>query len=222
MESRWWSAHWASLSRRGFIRWCGAPLLAGMTTRLRPDMVRAAAEQGPPGGCSEAWADFRLTPHYRAQFALDRVLSQTRPGHDVFTAEVYAEEVAAVLAGWSAALGRNPPFFRPIIELLSPGLVATPLQPVTETCVRHRTGLQVWKGRFDAPSTRSREAFVKDFSAYFAGLGRLPTAALEVAGITVKQESPLLFSTRIRYDLVGLLSSGEREERVGSWDLDWG
>ncbi len=222
MESSWSSAHLALLSRRDFVRWWGAPLLAGLTTRLRPDILRVAAEQGPPGGCSEAWASYRLTPHYRAQLPLDLVLSQTRPGHDVFTSEVYAEEVAAALAGWSAALCQNPPSFRPIIALLSPGLVATPLQPVAETNIRHQAGLHVSRGQFGAPSSLSRDAFVRDLSAYFAGLWPLQTAELEVAGVTVKQEAPLLFSTRIRYDLVGLVSSGERVERVGSWDLVWG
>ena len=61
MESSWSSAHLALLSRRDFVRWWGAPLLAGLTTRLRPDILRVAAEQGPPGGCSEAWA--RLSSH---------------------------------------------------------------------------------------------------------------------------------------------------------------
>ena len=222
MNSRRWSAQLGFLSRRDFVRCMSAPLLAGMTMRLRPDMLRAAPEQGPPGGCPAVWADYRLTAHYRTQFALDRVLSQTRPGHDVFTSEVYAEEVAAALAKWSAALCQNPPSLRPIIEFLSPGLVAPPLRPEAETFVRQRAGLQVWRGRFLAQSTLQREAFVEELSAFFAVTWRLRTAEFEVAGITVEQESPLLFSTRIRYDLVGAMSQGGSEERMGSWDLEWG
>src|SRR5271157_61719 len=130
MDSRRWSPYLGFLSRRDFVRWWSAPLLAGMTTRLRPDLLRASPEQGPLGGCPEVWADYRLTSHYRTQFALDRVLSQMHPGHDVFTSEVYAEEVTAALAKWSAALCHVPPSISPIVELLSPGLVATSLQKI--------------------------------------------------------------------------------------------
>ena len=55
------------------------------------------------------------------------------PGHDVFISEVYAEEVAAALAKWSAALCQASPSISPIVELLSPDLLATSLQPEGET-----------------------------------------------------------------------------------------
>jgi tetratricopeptide (TPR) repeat protein len=35
------------------------------------------------------------------------------------------------------------------------------------------------------------------------------------------QESPLLFASRIRYDLVGSTSKEDSDERIGCWDLEW-
>jgi FimV-like protein len=192
-----------------------------MAARLRPDLLRASPEQGPPGGCPEVWADYRLTPHYRTQSALDRFLSQIHPGHDAYISELYAEEVAAALSRWSVALCQAPPSLGPIVKMLSPGLAATSLRPEEETHLRNRAGLQVWRGRFPAESTLPRAAFVQDLGAFFASTERLRTAEFEVAGITVKQESPLLFATRIRYDLVGSTSEEDSDERMGYWDLEW-
>jgi tetratricopeptide (TPR) repeat protein/peroxiredoxin len=209
------------LSRRDFVRWCAVPLAAGMTNRLRVDTLRASPGQGQPGGCPEDWAAYRLTAHYRAQSTLDGVLSQTHPGRDAYISEVYAEEVAAALARWSAALCQNPVSLGPIVQLLSPMLAATSLRPQEETCLRSRTGLQVWRGRFSADSILQRESFMQELAAFFYGAWRLRTAEFEVAGISVKQESPLLFATRIRYDLVGSKSEEASDERTGCWDLEW-
>ncbi|MGO9271344.1 MAG: FG-GAP-like repeat-containing protein [Terriglobia bacterium] len=222
MGSRRHSPNFGFLSRRDFVRWCGVPLATGMTARLRADLLRAFPEQGPPGGCPEVWADYRLSPHYRAQSALDTVLSQTHPGHDAYISEVYAEEVAAALARWSAALCQVPRSLKPIVELLSSELAATSLRPEEETCLRNRAGLQAWRGRFPAGSTLQREAFVLELGSFYDSAWRLRTAEFEVAAITVKQESPLLFATRIRYDLVGSKSKEDSEERMGYWELEWG
>jgi len=70
--------------------------------------------------------------------------------------------------------------------------------------------------------TLQREAFVLELGAFYDRTWRLRTAEFEVAGITVKQESPLLFATRIRYDLVGSKSKEDSEERMGYWELEWG
>jgi Flp pilus assembly protein TadD/peroxiredoxin len=134
---------------------------------------------------------------------------------------VYAEEVAEALAKWSAALCQNPVSFGPIVELLSPTLAATTLRPQEETCLRDRAGLQVWRGRFSTESILKQEAFVQELDAYFYSAWRLRTAEFEVAGISVKQGSPLLFSTRIRYDLVGSHSKEGTDERMGYWELEW-
>lgn len=221
MDSRRSSLGLSSLSRRDFVRWCGTPLLAGIATQFRPDTLRAGPDQGPSGGCPEAWADYRLTPHYRTQSTLDKFLAQIHPGHDAYILELYAEEVATALANWSVALCQDPPTLSPIVESLSPALAATSLRPEEETCVRNRAGLQVWRGRFPDGSTLQREAFARELGAFFTSSWRLRTAQFEVEDITVKQESPLLFASRIRYDLVGSMPKEYSDERIGYWDLEW-
>jgi tetratricopeptide (TPR) repeat protein len=221
LSSRRRSTQFGALSRRDFLRWCGAPILSGVPTLLRPDTVQATPEHGPPGTCPAAWADFRLTPHYRAQSDLGNVLSQTRPGRDPFVSELYAEEVAEILARWSAALCRIPPSLTPIVDVLSPDLAATPLRPKEETPLRNWAGLQLWRGQFPSELNLRCEAFVQELSVAFPTAWQLRTAHFEVAGITVGQESPLTFSTRIRYDLVGSSPNGVVAERLGLWDLEW-
>jgi Flp pilus assembly protein TadD/peroxiredoxin len=221
MGLRHYFPHSIFISRRDFVRWCGVPLAAGMTTRPRADLLRAFPEQ-PSGGCAEPWgAEYRLTPHYRAQSPLDEVIRQTQPGHDAYISELYAEEVGAVLAGWSSALRQNPPDLGLIVRTLSPDLRTTPLQPEAEVPLRNDPGLQVWRGRFSPKPTLQGQAFVQELDSFFGSTWRLRTAEFEVASLVVKQESPLVFVAGVRYDLVGSRLKDDCEERMGRWDLEW-
>ena len=122
-----------------------------MTTRVPAGLLGAFPGQEPSGGCAEPWGtQYPLAPHYRAQSPFDEVIRQTEPGHDAYISELYAEEVSAVLAGWSVALQLNPADVGSIVRTLSPGLTATPLQPKEEVALRNDRGLQVWRGRFVA------------------------------------------------------------------------
>jgi len=209
------------LSRRDFLCWTGAPLLAPAAMRLCPDRPRASPEQSPPGGCTQIWAEYRLTPHYRAAFSLDKVIQQTHPGHDAFPSEVYAEEVAEVLARWSESLRRNPASPSPLVELISPAIAASSLRPSTGKRVRGGPAFDIWRGDFRVAPALNREAFRRDLEAFVASVGHIRAAEFEVAGITIAQESPRRFATRIRYDVVGALSPKGSAERTGYWDLEW-
>src|SRR5579863_865523 len=189
------------ISRRDFIRCSSLSLAAGMTTRLRADMLQLFPGHMPQPACAKIWADYRVTPRYPVESALDSMLSQVRPGHDAYVSEVYAEEVAMALADWSAALCQNPVSLGPIVQRISPAVAATSLSPREETSLRDRAGLQVWRGQFTAEPILGREAFIKELNAYFRSSWRLRTAEFEVAGISIVHETPLLFTTRIRYDL---------------------
>jgi hypothetical protein len=210
------------ISRRGFVRWCGVPLAAGMGTRVRADLLGAFPGREPLEGCAEPWGtEYRLTPHYRAQSPFDEVIRQTEAGHDAYISELYAEEVSAVLAGWSVVLQQSPPDVGAIVRTLSPGLTATPLRPEAEVPLRHDLGLQVWRGRFTAELTLRREPFVQELDSFFAHTWRLRTAEFEVASLVIKQESPVIFVTGVRYDLVGPSFQDDCDERLGRWELEW-
>ena len=79
MDPRQYPPNFDYLSRRDFVRWFSVPLTAGLTQLLRADMLRVPPDQDSvhPG----VWADYRMTPHYRAQSPLDAVLSQTAGGN---------------------------------------------------------------------------------------------------------------------------------------------
>ncbi len=196
-------------------------MLAGLAAQLRPDTLKAFPEQTPPG-CPALWADYRLIPHYRTPSTLDTIISRTHPGHDAYVSEVYAEEVSEILAKWSAALREDPRNLGPMVDVLSPNVAATALRPFTERSLRNRSGLQIWRSEFVSAPSLGREAFVQELAAFGARASHLRTVAFEVAGLTIKQESPLVFATRIRYDLVGSTSGKDSDERTGSWNIEWG
>src|ERR1039458_1384903 len=53
-------------------------------------------------------SDFHLHPHYREQIPLDAALLQTTAGSDEFITEKYHDQIAAILAEWSAGLQESP------------------------------------------------------------------------------------------------------------------
>ncbi|HKR26192.1 MAG TPA: tetratricopeptide repeat protein, partial [Acidobacteriaceae bacterium] len=66
-----------------------------------------------------------------------------------------------------------------------------------------------------------RDAFLNHVGAWLREAQRIETAEFEIYGIEQITASPVAVSTQIRYDMVALRADGRREERVGSWQIEW-
>jgi hypothetical protein len=210
------------LSRRGFLETFGKLSAAIIPTgRHAAPLGGAQGNQPFPEGPDVSSVDFRLTPHYRIKSPLDEVIRKVQPGLDAFLTEKYAAEIEAVLKEWSAVLRQSPANLAAIEKSLSLMLEASPLTPSAEKSLRSDTCLEVSRKVFSRQLTLGREAFVRELTSSFSSLSRLTTAEFKVFSILLSPASPLVISTRVRYDLVGSSRGSIREERVGYWDLEW-
>ena len=172
------------------------------------------------GGTETLAVDYRLHPHYRVQSPLDEVIGKIEAGLDAFVTEKYAEEIEAILNGWSTALRPSPRDFQAIAKVLAPFIEASRLRPAEEQCLRSEANLRIWRGRFSNHSTLGREALLQEMGSFMGEISELITAEFKLVSITVRVESPLVLHTRLRYDLVGSGSGYYREQRVGHTRCD--
>jgi len=215
------------LRRREFlIRFCqgaGATLIpASLWGAILP-------EAGPFGfrDLSSAGGTFHFQPHYRSQRPLDATLLKVQAGLDEFITEKYADQIAAILAGWSAGLLRSVRDLQAIAKNLAPDFSGASTRPVVSRVVRSDPALEVRRNEFSRQGMLGRDEFMRNFQAALTDLSKLVTAEFQITRIDASEVSsatqlPARLQTRVRYEIVGTGDGFHREQRVGEWDLVWG
>ena len=209
-----------SISRRAVLQNFG---LGALFLRPAPFLgsllfSQSSGKHNPPFPFSEA----RLSPHYPVKSPLSEVLRLVPPGSDDYITERYAFEIGLVLQQWSqdlkksvsdtpAALGR----------FLDPSIEASTLSPTKESTVRSGFGLEVIRRQFSPDLILGRDRFVRGFQTWLGKIAQLETAEFEIYGIEEISNAPLSARLEVRYDIVGIHNDQRREERVGSWRIEW-
>ncbi len=219
------------LRRRDFlVRFCqgaGATLIPASLWGLTfPELRLLASRDAMP-----ADAAFHLQPRYRSERPLDATLLKVQAGLDDFITEKYADQIASILAEWSASLLRSPRETQAVAKALADDFSGTSLQPVESRVVRSGLGLEVRQNKFDRTATLSRDTFLREWQAWLNVFSRILTAEFQITGIdaaamggmtsSAAPQLPSREQTRVRYEIVGTGSDFYREERVGYWDLAW-
>ena len=212
----------SKLSRRALLKSVGlAPLL------LRPaPFWGASILAGPPlrpaGTASPfPYTDIRYKPHYPSPSPLADVLRLVAPGSDDYVTEKYSTEIQALLDGWGASLKTSIRDRAEILKFLPTAIEASSFTPIKEIALRSGFGIDATRRQFGPTASRDREQFLHDLHASLDGLSKVETAEFEIYGITQRTNSPLALQLQVRYDLVAVRKDGRREERVGSWQMDW-
>ena len=169
--------------------------------------------------------EFRFHPRYRSQRPLDAFLFKTQAGSDAFVTEKYHDQIAAILAQWSASLLQSPPDFHVFANCFAADFSGAPLR-ATESRPARPGPIEVFTNKFDSPpASLGRDEFLQELHSAFADLSKIVTAEFQVTAIDAALESsgdpPQRLRTRIRYEFVGAASGFYREQRVGYWDLEW-
>ena len=156
---------------------------------------------------------------------------KVQAGLDDFIAEKYADEIAAILAGWSASLLQSPRETQAITKALAADFSVASLQPAESRVVRSSSALEVRQNKFANQAALSREGFLKEWQAALGGFSKIVTAEFQITGIDVvgredaasssTPQAPSSVQTRVRYEIVGTGAGFYREQRVGHWDLEW-
>jgi Tfp pilus assembly protein PilF/peroxiredoxin len=168
-----------------------------------------------------SFADPRLTPHYPAKSPLEDVLRLVAPGSDEYITERYAFEIAAQLNGWKRALEASAHDLSSLSRSLDPSVQASPLVPVETKTLRSGNGIDTVRRRFATEVVPGRERFLHEIQGWLGPVSRIEIAEFEVTGITEITSAPLMARLDIRYDIVAVRSDQHREERVGSWRMEW-
>jgi hypothetical protein len=207
--------------RRDFlVRCCQGASAALVPAGLRGLRLRSlegldSAERSPSNH------EFDLHPHYRMPRSLDALLLKAQAGLDNFVTEQYADQIAAVLAQWSAGLLRSPGEILPIDKALAPDFAGCFLRPRESRVVRPGPPIEVRVNSFEPDATLARDKFLGELRTMVGGFRSILTAEFQITSIELgstpeAQLSAGQIQTRIRYELVATRDAFDREQRVGS------
>ena len=174
-----------------------------------------------PGG------DFHLHPKYRAQLPLEATLLKTRASLDDFVTEKYHDQIAAILAEWSAGFLESPQDVRAVERALAPDFSGASFRALESRLVRPGRAVEIRQKKFARESALARDAFLRELRVAMGSFSTVITAEFQVTSIDAGPASgsasdfPSRMRTGVRYELVGSGKDFYREQRVGNWELEW-
>jgi len=206
------------ISRRAVLKGLSfAPLML----KPAPILGIPIAEGGSDAAGSFSLADVRLSPHYPSQSPLTDIFRLVQPGLDDYPLEKHASEIESILSQWGAALRESPRNVTALAAFLEPEIEASEIETVRQNPVRKGYGIDTFKRTFLSTSKRTRERFVESMAEWLKPASSVETAEFEIYGIEQSPLSPSILRVEIRYDVVSACPGNKREERVGSWQLEW-
>lgn len=210
------------ISRRALLKGMGlAPLLLRPAPFSEASHLPEAPETNAAFRPVFPFAEVRLTPHYPTKSPMADLLRLVPPGSDEFRTEKYAFEIDAALKEWGRALKTSPSGVTELTNLMDAHIQGCILISARESTLRSDYGIDTLKRQFDASVVSGRDRFVEQMRGWLHSLVRVETAEFEIYSIEQLSESPLAVRLDLRYDLVGTRTDARREERVGSWSMEW-
>lgn len=184
-----------------------------------PCLAAATQQSAPAAGVS-----LHLQPQYRKRSQLEGMLAKVPAGNDAFVTEKYHDRIAKMLDGWSAELLRSPRATRTLEAAFAESFRGATFAPIKSKPVRSTSALQV--ARLDSASERTlgAEKFLASWRSEASAWKKLLTAEFQVIGIRASPANSLgsvSLETEIRFEMVGAGGDFFREQRVGTWAIDW-
>ena len=151
---------------------------------------------------------------------LEKFIAKLDPAADDFPCEVYVVEIEKVLGAWRDAWCASLANHEVLRRSLAPDVVAS-LSVDHAVSLRATSPLRTERRIFGTKESKGVASVLDGWPHYLAPLASLSLVELQIYEIHVLSESPLKLATEMRCDLVGMGSDGEREQRVGSWMMQW-
>lgn len=161
----------------------------------------------------------RYTPHYPARSPLDDVLRLVLPGSDEYATEGYAAEIALVLERWAESFQSGD--LSGLQPLLDPSLQAASLVAVRESRLRGDFGIETFRREFSPSMAAGRGDLLKELADWMGKDVAIERVEFELTALEETSNAPLTARTAVRYSLVARRADGRREQRVGTWRMDW-
>jgi len=166
-------------------------------------------------------ADVRLSPHYPTESPLSDIFRMVPPGSDEYPLERFAVEIEFLLDQWGKTLQRGTEHVTFIASLLDDKIEAFDLSSAFETILRTGFGVDSVRRTFNGQPTLDRERFLLSLAKWLKPGNSVKTAEFEIFGIDQTNATPLTLHIDLRYNIVSDLSNQKREERVGTWKMEW-
>ena len=211
-----------SRDRRNFLIRCCQGLSAGLVPASLRRLAFPLSFPYESPRSQPADSDFYLHPHYRATLPVEATLLKAKAGTDNFITEKYADQIAAILNEWSAALQQTPTETTAIEKVLSENFSGCSLAATDSRLARPGPSLEVRHNTFSDQTALRRDAFLQSAQSAMRSFSKISTAEFQVVAIDVGPGPvPDRLQTRVHYELVGTGQGFHREQRVGEWELEW-
>jgi len=184
----------------------------------------------PPLAAGESAAlpgELQLHPEYRLKRGIEAVLRKLPAGFDEFVNEKIQDQIAAILAEWSAQLLRSPRQASALAKAMTWDFLGSSLRSGHPVTVNDAGPCKVWRVQYPAEPTLKSETFLAELQFSLSDFSKLMTAEFQVIGIR-SESSPALpdrgsmaYVTVVRFELVGTGTAFHREQRIGNWELRW-
>ena len=207
-----------SLNRRSLLKQLGlAPLL------LRPSAFSSLALLPQPHQSSTAaqppFTDVRYVPQYPIRSPLEDVLRLVRPGLDEFPTEALAAQIEATLARWAEHIQSGQ--LADLLPSISTTLQASSLVPAGETKLRARQGIESFTCSFNPPRPTDPRSFIDSLRHWIGPAAQVASLEFQITALESQDGPPHTVSTSVRYSLNTQDAGRRREQRVGTWRLQW-
>ena len=159
--------------------------------------------------CALSSGEFHLHPKYRAQLPLEVTLLKTQAGLDDFVTEKYHDQIAAILAEWSAGLLRSPQDVRAVERILSPDFSGASFRPVESRLARPGPPVEIRQNKFSREPALASDAFLRELRSCDGSFSTVITAEFQVTSIDAapgadsESNYARRMRTGVRYELVG-------------------
>lgn len=216
------------LSRREFIGTLaqGASFAFLPSGLAFPSLRSSHLNQAPPNS-HLAPAEYIIHPQYRSQRDIESIFRKVPAGFDDYVTEKYQDQVAAVLAKWSAQLLDSPQNIAALREVIAEGFRGASLEPVGSQTLRPDSPLKLSRLQFSGEAPLPLERFFELWRSSMSAFSKLLVAEFQVTSIRVDSATSSSTGTqqslitRVRFELVGTGEGFYREQRVGNWELRW-
>jgi len=202
------------ISRRDFLKTIGSTSAFFLPVYFYPSDLSVNVKRALPF----ALVDGHLAPHYPSTATLDQLLRKITPGSDEYISEKYAYEIQQLFDDWGRQLKVSVTETAALATILATTVDGSSLIASETIPVRSDESIRIVRRKFATPATENRATVVQKIQAYLASMGQIETAEFLITSMDAPANSKL-FTADIRYDLVGSLKDGTREERIGSWRL---
>ena len=161
----------------------------------------------------------RYTPVYPVRSPLEDVLKLVPPGLDEFASERTAAELERSLGGWESALKEGR--FAQLEQDCAPDLVWSSLTPAHQVQKRSAHGVDCFAYDFAGVAEHGAAAFVSALAAWLGAHPRVENLEFEITSLSERPGTPLAVDTEVRFSLVAQVNDTMREQRSGTWQMQW-